>query len=205
MSLYWLDIAKRIQALAQSGLAYSENPYDIERYEVLRDLSIEIMAKYTDLDMTKVKDLFANETGYQTPKVDIRAVVFRDDKILMVKERIDGCWSMPGGWADIGLTPSEVAVKEVREEAGLEVKPIKLLAVFDKKCHPHPPSPYHVYKTFIQCKITGGEMTTGMETSEVRFFGIDELPQLSVERNTESQVRTMFEFLDTPEKTTLFD
>lgn len=133
MALYWLDVAKRIQALAQNGLAYSDNKYDIERYEELRNLSMEIMAEYADMDMTKVKDLFANENGYQTPKVDIRAVVFQDEKVLMVRERIDGCWSLPGGWADIGFTPAEIAVKEVREEAGFEVKPLRLLAVYDKK------------------------------------------------------------------------
>jgi len=205
MEFYWLDVAKKIQALAQAGLTYSNNKYDIERYEELRKLSIEIISKYTDLEIKKIKELFAGETGYQTPKVDIRAVIFKDNKILMVKEQIDGCWSLPGGWADIGYTPAEVAVKEVREEAGFEVKPIRLLAVYDKKCHSHPPSPYHVYKIFIQCEITGGEMLTGIETSEVEFFDINELPELSIERNTESQVKTMFQFLYSSEKHALFD
>lgn len=205
MEKYWLSVAKRIQSLAQSGLAYSENKYDIERYEELRDLSVEIMSKYTDMEIEKVKGLFANETGYQTPKVDIRAVVFKENKILMVKEQLDGCWSLPGGWADIGYSPSEVAVKEVREEAGFDVRPLKLLAILDKKCHPHPPCPYHIYKIFILCEIVGGKIKTGIETSEVGFFDRDGFPNLSVERNTESQIKTMFEFLDNPDKGILLD
>ena len=144
MENYWLETAKKLQALAQSGLAYCNNQYDIERYEELRNISADIMAKYADIEIKTVKDLFCNETGYQTPKVDIRGAVFKDNKILMVREKLDGAWALPGGWADIGLTPMEVAVKEIKEEAGLEVKPIRLLAVFDKKRHPHPPSPYHI-------------------------------------------------------------
>lgn len=205
MEFYWLEIAKKLQAMAQSGLAYSNNQYDTERYEELRNISAEIMAKYTDIEVEKIKDLFCNETGYQTPKVDIRAVVFREGKILMVREKLDGAWALPGGWADIGLTPGEVATKETKEEAGLDVKPVKLLAVMDKKCHPHPPSPYHVYKLFIMCEIIGGNLSAGMETSEVGFFGRNELPELSVERNTESQIMMMFEFLDNPKKEVLFD
>lgn len=205
MSTYWLDIAKKLQAMAQSGLAYCDNQYDIERYEELRNISAEIMSKYADIDITRVKDLFCNETGYQTPKVDIRGVVFENRKLLLVREKLDGAWALPGGWADIGLTPTEVAVKEIKEESGLEVKPIRLLAVLDKKCHPHPLSPYHVYKLFILCEITGGEAVAGLETSEVGFFGIDELPELSIERNTASQLRTMFEYLDNPDKEALLD
>lgn len=205
MELYWLEIAKKLQAMAQSGLAYSNNQYDTERYEELRNISADIMAKYTGMKIEKIKDLFCNETGYQTPKVDIRSVVFKDNKILMVREKLDGAWALPGGWADIGLTPGEIAAKETKEEAGLDVKPIKLLAVFDKKCHLHPPSPYHVYKLFIMCEIIGGTMEAGMETSAVGFFEINKLPELSVERNTEAQIIAMFEFLDNPSKETLFD
>jgi ADP-ribose pyrophosphatase YjhB (NUDIX family) len=205
MENYWLETAKKLQAMAQSGLAYCTNQYDIERYEELRDISADMMSKYTDTEITMVKSLFCNETGYQTPKVDIRGVIFKDNKILMVREKLDGAWALPGGWADIGLTPAEVAVKEVKEEAGLQVKPIRLLAVFDKKCHPHPPSPYHVYKIFILCEIVGGSLRTGMETSDARFFGSHELPELSVERNTESQIKIMFEYLENPNKEAMLD
>lgn len=118
MNYPWIEIAKRIQALAQSGLTYGDNCYDIERYEALRAISIEMMAYFSDTEMEKVRDLFANETGYQTPKMDVRGVIFQGDKILMVREKIDGCWSLPGGWADVGLSPAEVGVKEVWEEAG---------------------------------------------------------------------------------------
>lgn len=205
MEAYWLEVAKKIQALAQSGLAYSNNKYDIERYEELRNMSIDIMSRYTDMEYEHIRSLFANETGYQTPKVDVRAVVFKDGKILMVKEQVDGCWSLPGGWADIGYSPGEVAVKEVREEAGLEVLPVRLLAVLDKKYYLHPPSPYHTYKIFILCRIVGGEMCSGMETSAVDFFDRHALPPLSVERNTASQLESMFAFLDDPAKEVLMD
>lgn len=205
MELYWLEIAKKLQAIAQSGLAYSNNMYDTERYEELRNISAEILANYTNIGTEKIKVLFCNETGYQTPKVDIRAVVFRDSKILMVREKLDGAWALPGGWADIGLTPGEIAVKETKEEAGLDVRPVKLLAIMDKKCHPHPPSPYHVYKLFIMCEIVGGNLAAGMETSEVGFFERNELPELSVERNTVSQIKVMFEYFNDPSKEVMFD
>ncbi|AOT70254.1 NUDIX hydrolase [Geosporobacter ferrireducens] len=205
MKYPWIEIAKKIQALAQSGLTYANNSYDIERYEALRDISIEMMALFSDMEMEQVRELFANETGYQTPKVDVRGVIFQENKILMVQENIDGCWSLPGGWADIGLSPAEVAVKEVLEEAGYAVKALRLLAVMDKKNHPHPPSPYHIYKIFIQCEITGGAPKAGMETSDVKFFGKNELPELSLDRNTQCQIYKMFEFLDDPHKPSLFD
>lgn len=205
MSYYWLEVAKTIQSIAQSGLTYCNNKYDIERYEQLRDLSVKIMSKYSECDMEIVRNLFANENGYQTPKIDIRAVVLRDNKILMVKEELDGCWSLPGGWADIGYTPSEVAVKEVSEESGFLVRPIRLLGILDKKCHPHPPSPYHVYKVFILCEIIDGELSTGLETTDVDFFSIDNLPELSVERNTKSQIIEMFKLVNDSEKSVLLD
>ncbi|MVP02303.1 NUDIX hydrolase [Paenibacillus lutrae] len=201
----WLEWAKQIQSIAQTGLAYGKDEYDLERYEMLRDLSIAIMSEYTDIEPVKVRELFAGETGYATPKVDIRAVVFREHKLLLVREKSDGAWALPGGWADIGLSPSEVAVKEVREEAGFEVKAGRLLAVWDKKFHEHPPSPFHVYKMFILCEITGGSAKVGLETSEVRFFGRNELPELSLERNTAAQLHTMFEQYDESSGPSLFD
>lgn len=201
----WLEAVKRIQAIAQNGLAYSQNVYDIERYEELRRISVEIMADFFGTPISSVKNLFAGETGYQTPKVDVRAVIFKDGKILMVKEKADGCWSLPGGWADVGLSPGEVAVKEVREEAGLQVKPWRLLGILDKKFHPHPPSPYHTYKVFILCESIGGETGCGIETSDVSFFGYDDLPELSMERNTPQQLRMVFEYLSDPAKEAFFE
>ncbi|MCM3699344.1 NUDIX hydrolase [Paenibacillus macerans] len=188
----WLEWAKQIQAISQAGLAYSKDMYDLERFEMLRDLSVDILNRYTEVETEKIRSLFAAETGYATPKVDVRGVVFQDDRILLVKERIDGAWALPGGWADIGLSPKEIAVKEVKEESGLDVVPIRLMAVLDKKFHQHPPEPWHVYKLFMLCEIAGGEAEPGMETLQVGFFGKDELPPLSVERNTLQQIQKLF-------------
>lgn len=201
----WLEWAKELQAIAQAGLTYSTDVFDRERFEMIRDMSVEMMAYQTHEKQSVIRDLFANEVAYATPKVDVRAIIFKNDCILLVKEKADGKWSLPGGWGDIGLTPSEVAVKEVREEAGFDVKAHKLLAVFDKKCHPHPPSPYHVYKFFIQCDIVGGQAREGIETDDVAFFSKDNLPPLSVERNTESQIQIAFQYLVHPETPTYFD
>jgi ADP-ribose pyrophosphatase YjhB (NUDIX family) len=201
----WLEWAKQLQSIAQAGLTYSKDVYDLERFELLRNITVEILSHQTDMDMTVIRDLFANETGYATPKVDIRAVVFRKNKILMVRENTDGDWSLPGGWGDIGLSPSEVAVKEVKEEAGFDVKAIKLLGVLDKKCHPHPPSLFHVYKMFIQCEIIGGQPKEGIETSAVEFFAENELPSLSIARNTESQIELAFKHLHNPQEPVYFD
>ncbi len=205
MDVKWLDWAKQLQSIAQAGLTYSKDVYDIERFEQIREMSVEILSTYTEMESAVIRDLFANETGYATPKVDIRAVVFQNEQILLVKEKTDDCWALPGGWADIGLSPSEVAVKEVKEESGFEVTPIKLLGVLDKKCHPHPPSPYHVYKMFIQCEIIGGQATEGIETSAIDFFSEDNLPPLSTARNTRSQIEMAFNSLKNPEEPVHWD
>lgn len=205
MSKQWLEWAKRIQALSQSGLAFSNDIYDIERYEELREISIEIMRDHTELEMNKIRDLFTSETGYQTPKVDVRGVVFKNNQILMVRENIDDKWSLPGGFCDIGLSPSENVVKEIKEESGFDVLPIRLIALMDKNKHPHPPEAYHYYKIFILCEIMGGKPTLGIETNSINFFSEHNLPQLSTNRNTESQIKTLFEFLRNPQKETILD
>lgn len=201
----WLEWAKQLQSIAQAGLTYSKDKYDLERFDMIRNISVEMLASQTNIENTVIRELFANETGYATPKVDVRAVVFQENKILMVKEETDNAWALPGGWGDIGLSPSEVAVKEVQEESGFEVKATKLIAVLDKKCHSHPLSAYHVYKIFIQCDITGGKPRTGIETSAVGFFAEDELPKLSTARNTESQIKLAFKYLQHPEEPVSFD
>ncbi|WP_460325396.1 NUDIX hydrolase [Paenibacillus sp. YSY-4.3] len=201
----WLEWAKQIQALAQTGLAYTKDVYDAERYEALREISIDIMNSYTTVDREIIELSFANERGYATPKVDIRGVVFKDNRILLVQEKLDGDWALPGGWGDIGLSPSEVVVKEIKEESGYEAKPVRLLAVLDKKFHHHPPEPYHVYKFFIQCEIVGGEAAEGLETSDVAFFEEAHLPKLSLQRNTEEQIKMMFQFLNNPDKPVIVD
>lgn len=198
MDLRWLEWAKQIQAIAQTGLAYAKDVYDEERYAMLRDLSVKILSEYTEVDPGKVRMVFAAEDGYATPKVDIRAVVLQEGRILLVREKADGAWALPGGWADIGLSPFQVAVKEVREEAGFEVRADRLLAVMDKQFHAHPPSPHHVYKCFVACSIVGGQAAEGMETSGVAFFPLDQLPELSLERNTSEQIRTMAKLCSDP-------
>ena len=201
----FLNLTKRIQAIAQAGITYTENPYDMERFEELRTISVNLMHLITDEKVEVIRDLFANQTGYQTPMVDIRAVVFHENKILLVRESADGRWALPGGWADVGYTPSEVAAKEVREEAGIEVTPNRILAIVDKKCHDHPPQPFYVYKFFILCDFTGGHIKTRTETLDVGFFARNDLPALSMDRNIPSQVDLMFEYLDDPEKPVYFD
>jgi len=205
MAFDWLNIAKRLEAIAQIGLTYSQDDYDTERYQEIRDISHQIFNHYTDTPLEKIQNLFSRENGYPTPKVDVRGVIFQDKKILLVKEKLDGMWALPGGWADIGFTPSEVVVKEVKEEAGLDIAPVKLLAVYDKKCHAHPPSALHVYKMFILCAITGGTLNPGMETLEAAFFSQDKLPELSVERNTPEQIHLFFKNRLNTEAPTLFD
>ncbi|WP_430787625.1 NUDIX hydrolase [Virgibacillus flavescens] len=205
MSHKWLEWAKRIQSLSQAGLAFSKDMYDRERYEELRSISAEIMEEHTDLEMEKVMNLFANETGYQTPKVDVRGAVFKDDKILMVKEKIDDRWSLPGGFCDVGLSPTENIVKEIKEESGYDVIHRKLIALLDTTKRNHPPLPYHYYKLFIHCDIVGGEATVGLETSGVTFFSENNLPRLSTGRNTEVQIAMLFDYLKKPDMETVID
>jgi len=205
MNYDWLLLAKKLQSIAQAGLTYSENPFDINRYEQLQQITAEILQYYTGQEMDKITDLIRSEKGYLTPKVDIRGVVFKGNGILMVRERIDDLWSVPGGWADVGLTPFEVAEKEVHEEAGLKVKAIRLLAVLDKKCHDHPPDLYHIYKLFILCNETGGNLKGGLETSDAGYFQKDHLPPLSKNRITKEQIDMLFNFRKNPSMEAICD
>lgn len=200
-----MKAVQRLQSLAQAGLEYCEDKYDRERYEEIRELSVQLAALLSGREPDIVRSLFANETGYQTPKIDVRAVVFSKGNILMVREEEDGCWALPGGWADIGFSAGEVAAKEVREEAGLLVKPVKLLAVLDKSKHDHPPSAYYTYKMFIACDIIDGKPAPGMETTAADFFAQDQLPVLSQRRITGAQIDLLFSFYHNPDKSTIFD
>ncbi len=201
-----LDLSKRINALAEIGLTYADNPYETERYEELRSISRQMMGEVTGQSVNVIEGFFLNEREYKTPQVDVRAVVFDDqDCLLLVREKADGMWSLPGGWADVGFSPSEVAVKEVCEETGLTVKPEKLIAVFDKKCHPHPPHLHYAYKIFIGCQLLGGELQTAFDTLDAGFFAIDNIPVLSEERVTPAQIRLMFEYHRHPDKQAMFD
>lgn len=196
-----LNYAKRLKSIAHLGLTYANNEYDEERYRELEQISLEMMTMVTDIPLEQLSLYFNNEREYITPKVDIRAVVFNDrDEILLVKEKADAKWSLPGGWADIGQSPTETAVKEVLEETGFTVKPVKLLAVLDKRCHPHPPQPDYVYKVFIQCGIVGGERQKAFDILDIGFFSQNAIPDLSLHRVLPQQIDLMFDYLHNPEK-----
>jgi ADP-ribose pyrophosphatase YjhB (NUDIX family) len=189
---------------------YSQSVFDTERYTEIQALSLELMASLTGQPAALLHSLFAEEAGYPTPKVDIRAVLFRGvDEILLVQEKLDGNrWSLPGGWAEVGLTPFEVAVKEVREETGLETEAVRLLALLDKKQHPHPPQPWYIYKAFVLCRVVGGAIQNDtVETADVRWVHRSELAQmeLSVDRVTLSQLEQMLVFAEQPDLPTLCD
>lgn len=196
MNHIWLEFAKKVHAIAETGLTYRNNVYDIERYEQLKELSFEMLSKMGNTTPEVVNKLFLHQQGYQTPKVDVRGVILQDGKLLMVQEKIDACWTLPGGWADVGLTPYENAVKEVWEESGLKVEPIRLLSVMDKKCYSHPPTPWYCYKIFVLCKPVGGELKAGMETLDAAFFNRENLPPLSEERITKEQIDIIFSLVE---------
>ncbi len=205
MTLKWLEWAQRLQALAQNGLTFANDPFDQERYEAIRDIAAEMMAAQTEMDVDAIKLLMTQETGYQTPKVDSRGAVFRDGQILLVRERADGRWSLPGGWIDVHESPGEAVVREIQEESGYTTKALKLLAVFDKNKHDHPPTIYHTYKLFFLCELLGGSPTHTIETDGVGFFPEDALPELSVTRVTAGQIARLFEHYRHPDWPTDFD
>jgi len=201
-----IEIAKRIRTLAQNGIFYSKDDYDIERYQELTELSDKVISLITGHPQIEIQKSYMPATDYITPKVDIRAVVFNDkDEILLVREKSDGLWSLPGGWSDVGFTPSEVVVKEVKEETGLDVEAERLLAVLDKKMHNHPPHSHYVYKMFILCRIKSGELTKAFDIVDNGFFAQDNLPPMSEERVLPSQIDLMYELKNNPERPAVFD
>jgi ADP-ribose pyrophosphatase YjhB (NUDIX family) len=202
----WLRWAKQLAALAQDGLTYCDSEYGIDRYEQIRDVAAEMMATGFDLDKKSVLGLLSREEGYATPKVDVRGVAFQDDKILLVREKLDGGWTLPGGWADTCQSPSEAVVREVREESGFEVRVTKLAAVYDRSKHAHLPlMPFHIYKLFFLCEIIGGRPTESHETTGVDFFAEDAIPELSISRTLPEQIARMFEHWREPALPTDFD
>lgn len=201
----WLDFAIRIQSIAQAGIQYGKDQYDKERYEELRKIAAEMISEKTDISVEKVYDLFCNETGYQTPKVDTRAAVFMDDKILLVHEN-NGTWSLPGGWCDVDQSIASNTEKEVKEEAGFTVKAEKLIAVQDWRKHNVTNYAYGVVKAFVMCRYESGNFEENIETTEIAFFGKDEIPDhLAVEKCTREQIIMCFEVYEKPEMPTLFD
>lgn len=200
--LAWVQ---RLQTITQAGLTYARDPYDRQRYEQLQELAAEIAASIAPQADAPWLETIRAEKGYATPKLDVRAVVEQNGKLLFMRESHDQLWSLPGGWADIGESPSQIAEREVLEETGFVVQASKLLAVYDKARHAHPPEFWYCYKLFVRCELRGGAATRGIETLDTGFFGVNEIPPLSTPRVTEAQVKRMFEHLAAPELATDFD
>ena len=201
----WLEWAERIRAQAQNGLAYSQNPYERERYEILREIAAEILDTYSDLTFEPILDLLKGETGYATPKVDVRGVVFKGEKICLVRERGHGAWTLPGGWADVGDSVGETATKEVKEEAGLDVKPVKVLAIFDKRHHHHERGLFHLYRILVHCELIGGEFVDNIETDAMDFFARDAIPPLIRFKMSQDYLDEAFAHFEDPSRATSFD
>lgn len=201
----WLGWAMRIQAIAQTGLHYAGGEFDRERYGALRDIAAEMMASRSGAEPEYVRDLFAREVGHATPKLDVRGVVFRDDALLLVRERSSGRWALPGGFADVGESAGEATVREVREESGYEVRASRLLALYDRAKHNHTPLSFYCYKVYFACALIGGTPTAGSETAAVGFFRRHELPELCPSRVTPGQLKRMWHLHHHPELGADFD
>jgi ADP-ribose pyrophosphatase YjhB (NUDIX family) len=201
----WLEWAREIQALSQTGLTYSQSEYDTERYQRLMEISAEIVRAHSGLPLEPILRDFLVQPGYATPKVDVRGAVVSDGKILLVQERVDERWCMPGGWADVGELPSEMVVREVWEESGFHVVPRKLVGVYDANRSGRPLSFYHAYKLVFLCQITGGKARPSYETLAVDFFDFDHLPLLSSERTHERHLRDILAHLRDEKHPSVFD
>lgn len=189
-----LNEIKRVKALADTGLLYAGNDYDKERYLELQQISYQLLHHISGHSLEALKQTFPAPVDYPTAKVDIRALVLSPEKrVLLVRESVDGKWSLPGGWADVGNSPKETVIKECKEETGLDVKPKALLAVFDKRFHPHPPQPFYVYKMVFYCEPAFGDLVSGFDVLEVNYFDIDQLPELSEDRIVKSQLELVYQ------------
>ena len=201
----WLKWAIEIQSLAQAGLTYTDNVYDIERYGRLREIAAEIIEEKSNISLEKVKDLFCNENGYQTPKIDTRATIFKDDKILLTHEN-NGTWSMPGGWCDVLESVKSNTIKEVKEETGLDVETIKIISIQDRNKHNKPIYAYGVCKIFVLCNVIGGEFIKNIETTEIKYFSLDEIPNnLAEEKTNKEQIEMCFKAYKDEKWQTQFD
>ena len=204
MENFWLDRIMELQSLAQAGLWYGKDKFDIERYQRIRDISAEMLACLSDTPIDTVKRDFCCEYGYQTPKLDTRAAIFEDDRILLVHES-SGKWSRPGGWCDIGCSPADNTVKEVREEAGLSVEVTGVIAVQDRDKHNEPRYPYAVTKIFYLCTSHGGSFVENTETTESAYFDLADLPPLATEKCNAEQIEMCFEAYHSDNWKTQFD
>jgi len=202
----WLMWARRLQALSQTGLTYCKDQFDIHRYHELREIATEMMAAGAPVPAdAQLPQLFAEQCGYATPKIDVRVAAFHDDRILLVREISDHCWTLPGGWADVGEPPSVAAARETREESGFEVEITKLAALYDRDLQGHPPFAFHTYKAFFIAELRAGAAQPSNETSDAQFFSADNLPPLSLTRVMPAQVAHMFEHHRDPQLPTSFD
>jgi ADP-ribose pyrophosphatase YjhB (NUDIX family) len=196
----WIELSRELKSIAEAGLRYTEGPYDRERYERLHELaSLPMQGALPDFK-------WPQEFGYATPKVDVRAAVIDENgHILLVQESASGEWTLPGGWADLNVSPAENAVKEVREESGIDVEVVKLIACWDKDRHGHPRQPEHVYKLVFLCRITGGKLATSHEISGSGFFSADELPPLCPHRASKDYLDLAWQHAANPSLPTAFD
>ena len=200
----WLKWAIEIQSISQCGLAYTKDMYDKERYEQLRNIAVEMLSYKTDISVDKIKTLFCNESGYQTPKLDTRAVIFEDEKILLVREK-NGLWSLPGGWVDVLESIESNTIKEVKEESGLDVITKRVIAIQDRNKHNKPLYPYGVCKVFVECEVIGGEFIENIETTEIKYFSIENLPNLCEAKTTSKQIEMCFEAKNNQNWNVVFD
>jgi ADP-ribose pyrophosphatase YjhB (NUDIX family) len=200
-----LDWARKVQAIAQTGLAFTHDPFDRERYTQLSELVASILSSELDIPLTRAKAFWEGEEGYATPKVDVRGGIFEGDRVLLVRERSDGRWTLPGGWVDVNDSPSGAVAREVFEESGYRARAVKLAALVDKRRHPHPPGIHHIFKLFFLCERTGGEATVSVETDAVQFFPVSALPELSTGRVLASQIERLYQHQLHPELPTDFD
>ena len=201
----WAEWANRIRGLADTGLALCENHFDRDRYEKLREIALAMSADLAGAPLDELRGLLPLEPGYVTPKVDVRGAIFEGERVLLVREAMDGLWTLPGGWADVGDSPREAVEREIREESGYLSRATKLAAAYDRSRHDHPPQAVYVYKLLFVCERTGGAPATSTETLAVDFFPLDALPPLSRVRITEAQIRRLYEHHRHPEWPTEFD
>jgi ADP-ribose pyrophosphatase YjhB (NUDIX family) len=193
MTDHTLDLARRLHALARTGLHFCRNEYDRERYVEIEQIAAELLAGPVPVEREALLALWRNETGYVTPKIEVRGAVFRDDKVLLVRESADRRWTLPGGWADVNESPSQAVEKEIEQESGFQARAVMLAALYDRKLHGHGPTLHHSWKAFFLCEITGGEARGSYETDAVGFFDPAQLPDMSLGRSTPRQVARMLE------------
>jgi ADP-ribose pyrophosphatase YjhB (NUDIX family) len=200
-----LEWARKVQAIAQNGLAFTRDPFDRERYTQLAELVAVLLSRELGIPREAARALWADEQGYATPKVDVRGGVFLDERVLLVRERADGRWTLPGGWVDVNDAPSEAVAREIYEESGYRARPVKLAALVDKNRHPHPPGVHHIYKLFFVCELTGGAPAASAETDAVDFFPVHTLPPLSTGRVLAAQIERLYQHRIDPSLPTDFD